>query len=676
MKPQETQLIAELSELQAMVAELKAGFSSALLELSHIQQEDALLREDLEQTRQHCDRETLQLRALVGSLKTDLQEVRAQVSQLHKDQQKPQQADGRKGLGSTQTPGNSCACQACGGSQSDGTAPSPTQPASLLLHCYLQGLRSGLCPVTEDPVPHEPFLTSPCNPNNQQDSSVEAKRQQVVLDLFHSEQEYLSTLFQLYDKYKTLSALPKNQETCQAFVGHLEQLSQHSLLFRNTLEDRLHSKHWQGLVGDVFARLTCQNEGTFMGICLGYVRMLPIVLSHFHQSNGIRQSPQDSLQGRVSQHVAPVSRIHSYLTHIQDLLQWTGSDHPDHYWLQVSKRALRTFLDQCHQLLEEGGPQGHREKVGCSSSTPPVRPLSPSCQRNTGSKALTPSEHCEPASANRSEPDRNSDSANSIPASAHPGSRCPNPHGSVRNSHGQARVPSPPPPPHHSPVDRRFPRGASDPGGEERGSSPAWAPPPALGARGPGSHDLRGSFEDCDTDLDDLGDTSVFDYSSVTSCSPDGTLEMRERLAPGEGSLCLGKQVPRVPLHPPPGRPQTPYDGQPTPGPKTTKSNGDSASLISPAQPPPLRPFRSAWPASFQQRVHRDTETSREYKMSNGTTANPGRLWDQRGALGKGGLRSALGVVFSRAQRRGPQVSGHTGAWEDSEDSEGPCSTV
>lgn len=86
------------------------------------------------------------------------------------------------------------------------------------------------------------------------------------------------------------------------------------------------------------------------------------------------------------------------------------------------------------------------------------------------------------------------------------------------------------------------------------------------------------SLEDCETDPDD---TSAFDYSSVTSCSPDGTLrremvgsgeeeeeeedsqvpvllkpsynqqQQQQREAPRERTVCLRWQIPRLTPHPP-----------------------------------------------------------------------------------------------------------------------------
>ncbi|KAM8833825.1 uncharacterized protein ACB058_017639 isoform 1-T1 [Synchiropus picturatus] len=62
--------------------------------------------------------------------------------------------------------------------------------------------------------------------------------------------------------------------------------------------------------------------------------------------------------------LTPVSRIHSYLSHIQNLLQWTSKEHPDCSLLLGSERALRGLLSRCHVILE----QDVRWEEGCESS--------------------------------------------------------------------------------------------------------------------------------------------------------------------------------------------------------------------------------------------------------------------------------------------------------------------
>lgn len=52
-----------------MVSELKRGFTSALLELSHIQHGDTHLREELEENRRSCQKKAAHLELLVDSLR-------------------------------------------------------------------------------------------------------------------------------------------------------------------------------------------------------------------------------------------------------------------------------------------------------------------------------------------------------------------------------------------------------------------------------------------------------------------------------------------------------------------------------------------------------------------------------------------------------------------------------
>lgn len=59
-----------------MVSELKRGFTSALLELSHIQHGDTHLREELEENRRSCQKKAARLELLVDSLRVRLPDMR------------------------------------------------------------------------------------------------------------------------------------------------------------------------------------------------------------------------------------------------------------------------------------------------------------------------------------------------------------------------------------------------------------------------------------------------------------------------------------------------------------------------------------------------------------------------------------------------------------------------
>ncbi|MEQ2178820.1 hypothetical protein GOODEAATRI_018214 [Goodea atripinnis] len=224
-------------------------------------------------------------------------------------------------------------------------------------------------------------------------------RHQVAMQLLHSEWEYVSSLNQLYDKYKTPPAHQMTVEPHQTYVKFVEQLLQRHVLFRNTLQERLSAEHWKSLVGDILVQLIGQND-------------------------------------------------------------WTGKEHPDCSLLLGSERALRSILSRCHAILEDDVRWEEDEGAGQS----PVRRKS---FRRDQATLSQPAHNCGPACCSLLTPDatgwgENSDSGQGT--YSHPTMKSTN--------------------------DLETPHA---------------------------NHSLEG----CETDPDD---TSAFDYSSVTSCSPDGTL--------------------------------------------------------------------------------------------------------------------------------------------------------
>lgn len=49
---------------------------------------------------------------------------------------------------------------------------------------------------------------------------------------------------------------------------------------------------------------------------------------------------------------------------VQNLLQWTGKEHPDCSLLLGTERALRALLARCHVILEEDVRWGEQEEEG------------------------------------------------------------------------------------------------------------------------------------------------------------------------------------------------------------------------------------------------------------------------------------------------------------------------
>ncbi|XP_041122667.1 uncharacterized protein LOC121324637 [Polyodon spathula] len=387
MKTPDSELTSQISQVQVMVSELRAGFGSALQELSSIQHKDAVLQQHIDQTREDCSLQIQELRRPVFSLKDDLQVALCEIRRVSDWQLRLQQDLDEGQLESTGLfDQHSHRSVTCGSSESEEHAPAPPVCRNLLLRCYLQGLRQ---------------------------CQGQGRRQQAAMELLQSERVCVSSLSQLQLHLGT--ALPPRahrQELSEAFRACVQQLSQRHLLLRNTLEERVFSWKWQGMLGDMFAQLTSQDDDDFLDSYLTYFRLFHSCLLVLRQSWSEWPSThlQDPAPGRDQQLLsllsAPLSQIHSYLSHIQDLSRWTSGEHPDSYLLKLSERRLGCFLTQHRELMQEAVSQAEQCRAGGGVMARPLSPPSPqpsnssSATRHSGVQSES-TEHRDPADRSR-----------------------------------------------------------------------------------------------------------------------------------------------------------------------------------------------------------------------------------------------------------------------------------
>ncbi|CAM4725905.1 unnamed protein product [Leuciscus chuanchicus] len=677
----------EISKVQGMVCELRAGFSRALLELNQIQQGDTELQSQLEDTRHGCNKRALHLESLVLSLKEELEEVRCQFRQLCETQdRKPPENPGRENNGVDDGIG-----------QSDDAAEAPPLSSvggAFLIHCYLQGLQvwqwarqnTGVdalsCQVTHSCLRR-------------------GRRRGVVEMLLQSERDYVSSLNQLLEKYKSA-------EQNVAFVKHIDQILQRHLLFRNTLEERLTTNERSCAAGEAFLNLTGQNNKSFSDAYLGYVYGLGTVLRTEFSTTSPHNNPQNAQEEKESCRLlsllfAPVSRIHSYLNIIQALLHSSGAGHADWCSLQESERVLWDLCTSCHMTLEKAGP--------CKEGVGPKQGLRSRCCAESpdgGPSAFT--KYC----ANTNVHSASVTAGAGIDSTVHQRKCCrvgisqtlPRPSGILRNgrehicelplggwtteykwngSAGQSHTgPICVPFVRHHREAGRFlnPGPPVDVGGNLTTAAKSQSSSAGLAVRVCGSPGLDGRvytsdlcpppprFDDGDTDCD-VADASVFDFSSVTTCSPDETLnrlrgaeahddddddeednEVPVLLKPSYthntsavqagGSLCMPWQIPR--RAPIPAEVRIGLQGK-TRAPKPHRI--------------PASAFRPIWEPIYSQS---DVTPAKENSVSFSST---NQIMNQQQETDQ-----------SRSAYRGTGVQRAEAVWHDSEDSEGPCSTV
>ncbi|XP_047466717.1 uncharacterized protein LOC125023462 isoform X2 [Mugil cephalus] len=671
MKPQEAELANEISKLQCMVSELKTGFTSALLELSQIQHGDTYLREELEENRRSCQKKAIRLESLVDSLREELGVMRCQIVQLYSNRNRPQQ-DGKS---SAKQRDNSNPAEPVGvRSQCDCSpaAPACLSRGKLLLHCFLQGLKAGLSEGTD-------------------------ARHQVAMQLLHSEWEYVSTLNQLYDKYKTPPAHQMTAEPYQTYMKFVEQLLQRHLLFRNTLQERLSAEHWKSLVGDILVQLIGQNDTAFSDMYLGYTTTLASFLSlEFNRLNNPEKSHKMQ-SGQMEKEeiklisllLAPVARIHSYLSHIQSLLQWTGKEHPDCSLLLGTEQALRSILSRCHVILEEDVRWEDEEGAGQSSYSDAAAAAS---SENCCTRSRQTREESNPAPQRDEHEQSTVNLTNGVDGCHSMRLECWSCSPVRRKGCGrdQAVLNQQAHNCGHMYCSLVTPDTAG--WGETSDSGQGTFSQPTV--KGTNEQETNHSLDDGDTDPDD---TSAFDYSSVTSCSPDGTLR-RETIGsnsgedeeedsqvpvllkpsysqqqqpgevPRERTVCLRWQIPRLTPHPPLRNPKGVYVDGTTPC--LVGSYGKRLVSVRKGSPPlhPKSAFRPIWDDPSKQA---DAAPEKDNRQGFIPIQAPARPNFQNFNPGRENLRPCL------VQRGNHAAAMSSGAmWDDSEDSEGPCSTV
>ncbi|CAG13234.1 unnamed protein product [Tetraodon nigroviridis] len=449
MKKQEAELVGEISKLHCLVSELKRGFSSALLELSHIQHGDAHLREELEENRRSCRKKAARLELLVASLRVSGAPAPADAASRGNAQVCSWSC--RRSLEPCRRSSPSCTFRGRvllrrareTGDQRD----RPFQPCTPLTHVLT-------CP----PVVQQRCGRSPLRPR-----TCAAVQREGAAPLFPAgPQSRAERRHRRVGPLRTQSQ-ERRSRTLVELVG---RLLQRHLLFRNSLQERLSAGRWRSLVGDVLVQLIGQND---------------------------RDQEDGEEMKLLSLLLSPVARIHAYLNHIQSLLQWTGEEHPDCSLLLGAEGALRDVLSRCHSILDE---DGRREAGGGSGR---------SC--------------CEAAGSCGSSRRRKQQDGEELQKAAGPllvlqprqAEGCGGGWG-VQNLPGRDCG--------HARCSLLTPDAAEWGENSDSGQG-TFSQHTGRGTIGPEAGGAACSLQDPETDRDD---TSALGDSSVTSCSPDGTL--------------------------------------------------------------------------------------------------------------------------------------------------------
>ncbi|XP_071385717.1 rho guanine nucleotide exchange factor 33 [Centroberyx affinis] len=383
----------EIAQLQGLVAELREGLCGALTELRELRQRDQGLEERLQAHQSDVDDKIMGLKNSLNTFKEELsvalfhikdvssrqREVQKRMELLQTDNAKdiisvPHRSKSRKsskgdvltasGEGHTCLPSQSelnviqhfFASLSNSGSPQRSTASTQTSSSEQEAQQQQQRGYQSKSPVWGERKNSRDETEAPSGPTENN------KRQTAALELLESERvyiSYLSLLLKANISFNGSEALASKDK--RPFPSSLRFLIQQHLELLHTLQERVLKCQWQGIMGDVFMRLT-SKESDFLDFYVSYLKELPDCLSAVSMltSSSIKSAAlleSDILgdESKPSLHtllLQPVQRIPEYLLLLQGLLRQTDAEHPDYYLLLVCIQQFRSFTAQYHHLLQ------------------------------------------------------------------------------------------------------------------------------------------------------------------------------------------------------------------------------------------------------------------------------------------------------------------------------------
>ncbi|MBN3305985.1 ARG33 factor, partial [Amia calva] len=188
------------------------------------------------------------------------------------------------------------------------------------------------------------------------------KRQSAALELLESERVYVSYLSLLLKANITFNGSEAMHiKDKRPFPSSLRFLIQQHLELLHVLQERVLKCQWQGIMGDVFMKLT-SKESDFLDYYVAYLKELPECLSVVNMYSASSLKASSLFQGDATgdEHwpslhallLQPVQRIPEYLLLLQNLLKHTVPEHPDYYLLLICIQQFQAFTLQCTPLLQ------------------------------------------------------------------------------------------------------------------------------------------------------------------------------------------------------------------------------------------------------------------------------------------------------------------------------------
>ncbi|KAG7511645.1 rho guanine nucleotide exchange factor 33 [Solea senegalensis] len=380
----------EIAQLQGLVAELREGLHSALTELCELRHRDQGLEEKIQAHQTDVDDKIMGLKNSLNTFKEELnvalhemKDVSSKQKEIQRRMELQLQAENTNDIIALPQRKHSKADVLMASGDEQICVPSQSE-LSVIHHLFSSLPHSGSSPQRgntftqtstfeqESQLQQRGCLSMSPTWGERKSSRDDVdtlssqtennKRQRAALELLESERVYvshLSLLLKANISFNGSEGLPSKDK--RPFPSSLRFLIQQHLELLHTLQERVLKCQWQGIMGDVFMRLT-SKESDFLDFYISYLKELPdclsvvtMLASSSMKSSALLESDIMGDESKPSLHtllLQPVQRIPEYLLLLQGLLRQTEAEHPDYYLLLVCIQQFQSFTAQYHNLLQ------------------------------------------------------------------------------------------------------------------------------------------------------------------------------------------------------------------------------------------------------------------------------------------------------------------------------------
>ncbi|KAK3092952.1 hypothetical protein FSP39_009296 [Pinctada imbricata] len=359
------QLAEQLALVQEMVQEMKQTFTGAMEELAKTQYGDTESRNQQ------------QLTDVVQSLKCEVESLKISVKEISDNQKVleerlKQQAVRSESIHQATSPGREMAPmmrpylaslnqQKSSSEDTDGDLVTALACKSLNLSQALHEkcLHLEASASSEE----EEHMRGVQPPFSVMETDTSMQREKAAQEIVEAERSFCSQLWNIIDGYmsplRELGVM-SIRDANSLFPAYIPQIYENHCLQLKRMEERLIKWKYSGMLGDIFIKMTDSVEGDGLALYKDYINDFSSIINNmnkwFSQSAAFREfmgSTNLASSSVIPLLLAPLQQIPKYSLLIKDLVKYTGTDHPDRYYLESVLSRLKNFLNVMNEELEQ-----------------------------------------------------------------------------------------------------------------------------------------------------------------------------------------------------------------------------------------------------------------------------------------------------------------------------------